>query len=204
MKLHRKIATKALTHYVLRDKLEEMVHKAISVTFEELGKKKSPFDPKVHLDFLIAHILYDVCFNETNDISDTQITTLVKLENDLINIVLNGIVILEDRIQGFQYVWETQRMKRLKKTVDKILKIFSAKYKEYTDTFDKEKIRNFTDTLILARQEVDNEQNETKNVTLKYLYYSNFERHFLRRNYYVQTLPTVCSFTHDGLSRRTI
>ena len=133
-KLHRKIATIALTHYMLGDKLEERVHKAISVTFEE----QRPFDPAEVLDFLIAYILYGVCFNGTNDSNYTEINTLVKLENDLIDIVFSGTGVLEDRIPGLQYVWETQRMKSLKKTVDKILKIFSAKYKEHVETFDNE------------------------------------------------------------------
>ena len=52
-------------HYMQGDALEERVHKAINIVFEEMKKEKEPFDPVVYVNFIVGNILMALCFGET-------------------------------------------------------------------------------------------------------------------------------------------
>ena len=42
--------------------LEERVHNAVSVMFEEMVKEKKPFDPRMYVNFIVGNILGGLCF----------------------------------------------------------------------------------------------------------------------------------------------
>ena len=52
-------------YYMLGEALEERVHKALSRTFEEMKKEEEPFDPESYFNFLLANILFGLCFGGT-------------------------------------------------------------------------------------------------------------------------------------------
>ena len=160
-KLHRRIATKALRHFLVREALEEKVHKAVRVSFEEMKKQQNPFDPTKYIDFMMGNILFGLCFGGTYNFNDPYIARLIQYKNDMIQCVFSGNGILENRIPILQYVYETHKMKWFKAAVDEILGIFRARPLEHSNTFDKENIRDFTDTLILARREAETDPDET-------------------------------------------
>ena len=47
---------------MMGDALEERVHDAVSVANEELKKQTGPFDPKLHINFIVGNILAGLCF----------------------------------------------------------------------------------------------------------------------------------------------
>lgn len=160
-KLHRKIASKALRYYMMGEALEERTHDAVSVAIEGLRKQKGPFDPKHHVNFIAGNILTGLCFAGKYKFDDPVLSKLEKLDDDL-KVLLDGIGILENIIPGLQYVWETQKMKEMKSISKELVHDFiGGKFREHQKSFDRSNIRDFTDTLILARQEAEEDPTET-------------------------------------------
>ena len=66
----RNSGTKALTynyfpnfrHYMQGEALEERIHDAVSVVFEEMKKEKTSFDPTMYINFIVGNILTGLCF----------------------------------------------------------------------------------------------------------------------------------------------
>lgn len=160
-KLHRKIASKALRHYMLGQALEERVHDAVEVVFEELIKQKEPFDPVDYINSIVGNILIGLCFGGKYKHNDPELSKLMRLD-DAMKKLFNGTGILEDLIPGLGYVWETEKMRQMKRISKEMVHDFiEKKFEEHKRTFNKDNIRDFTDTLILARQEAEEDPSET-------------------------------------------
>ena len=158
-KLHRKIASKALRQYMQGDALEERVHTAVKVIFDEMKQETKPFDPVNYINFIMGNILTGMCFGGSYKYNNRELNRMIEIDDEVFEL-FNGGGPLEDFIPALRYFWETKRMKKLKECFDEIIKILQSKYMEHVKTFDKNNIRDFADTLILARQEAENDPNE--------------------------------------------
>ena len=159
-KLHRRIATKALRHYLKGDALEGRLHSAINSTFDLMKRESKPFDPANYVNFIMGNILIGICFGGSYEYTDKELNKIIELDDEIFEI-FNGGGPAEDFIPGVKYVWETKLMKRLKEKMEELFTILRTKYAEHVDTFDSNNIRDFADTLILARQEAENDPSET-------------------------------------------
>lgn len=159
-KLHRRIAVKALRHYMQGDALEERLHTTINTIFDLMKQEKQPFDPEKYINFIMGNILTGICFGGSYEYMDKELNRILELEDELFEIFDSGGP-AEDFIPGLKYFWETKKMKQLKVGVEELLTFFRTKYAEHVKKFDKNNIRDFADTLILARLEAENDPNET-------------------------------------------
>ena len=60
---------------------------------------------------------------------------MLEMSDEANAIVGDGL--LDDLIPGFQYVWETQKMRQLKAITKELFDCLSTKLKEHKDSFDK-------------------------------------------------------------------
>ena len=160
-KMHRKIAGKALRHFMLGDAFEEKVHKAFNLVSEEFKNIKTSFNPEEHIDLMICNILISVLFGGEYELRDPEIRRHLDIENEAVDRIFSGMGILEDRIPGLKYIWETSNMKWLKSAAEEIKNMFMPMLREHEKTFDRNNVRDFADSLILARIEAEHDPDAT-------------------------------------------
>lgn len=154
-KFHRKIAGKALRQYLVGGHLETIVHEACEKVFKVMSAEQKAFDPAKCCDFLVFNILCAICFGKTYEIDDDEFLLIMKLDNDLLEKFGTGVI--EDIIPYLRDVCPTRRYRDIMKDAKQFISIMEKKYKEHLYTFDKDNIRDFTDSLILARKEAEEE-----------------------------------------------
>ncbi|KAL5005225.1 hypothetical protein ScPMuIL_018681 [Solemya velum] len=161
-RLHRKISSNAFRHYMTGEHLELRIHNAVDVVSNLLIKEKEAVDPKKYVDFLIFNIMCGFCYGKSYDIDDPEFLWLMKENDDLNTAFGNGV--LEDIVPLLHY-FPTQRFRKIKKDVDVLTrKMGYEKFKEHENTFDPDNIRDFTDCLIKARKEAEEEEEEGQEV----------------------------------------
>ncbi|XP_053404456.1 steroid 17-alpha-hydroxylase/17,20 lyase-like [Mercenaria mercenaria] len=156
-KLHRKIASKALRYYLQGDALEHRIHDAVEMAFVEIDKVSGQFDPADYINFIVVNILTGLCFGGKYDFKDKEVSYILESE-DTFNEKLGGGT-WEDIFPPLRYVYKTALFKEVEAFTDQVLERFiKKKFKEAESTFNKENIRHFTDNLILARTEAEEEE----------------------------------------------
>ena len=159
-KLHRQISSKALRQYMKGNALEERIHNVLSVVFNEMEMETGPFEPDKYIKLIIGNILVGVCFGGTYQYDTHAITKLLNLTDRMYDIIGGGGP-LEDMVPGLKYIWETSKMQFMRKGMNEIISsFFAVEYRDHVKTFDENNIRDFTDMLILARQEAENDPDE--------------------------------------------
>ncbi|XP_060564491.1 steroid 17-alpha-hydroxylase/17,20 lyase-like [Ruditapes philippinarum] len=155
-KLHRKIASKALRQYLQGDALEHRIFDAVETAFVEIDKISGQFDPEQYINFIVTNILTSLCFGGKYDFKDKEVSYILKAEDEINDKFATGI--LEDFVPGLKYVYKTQAFKEMEVFTNEVIEGFiRRKYKEAESTFNKDNMRHFSDNLILARMEAEQE-----------------------------------------------
>ena len=102
-----------------------------------------------------------VLFGGDHELRDPEVRRHLDIENEAVERIFNGMGILEDRIPGLKYIWETSNMKWLKSAAEEVKTMFMPRLREHEETFDKDNIRDFADSLILARKEAESDPDAT-------------------------------------------
>ena len=118
------------------------------------------FDTPSYINFIMGNILTGICFGGSYEYTDKELYRMLEVDDELFELFNCGEP-AEDFIPGLKYIWETKQMKKLKEGVEELFNILRSKYTEHVNKFDKNNIRDFADTLILARLEAENDPNET-------------------------------------------
>ncbi|XP_056018611.1 steroid 17-alpha-hydroxylase/17,20 lyase-like [Ostrea edulis] len=155
---HRKIAGKAIRHYLQGDLLENMIQNNMNKFLDKMAEEKDPFIIRNHLDLMIFHQLYTICFGEKPAINDPEVKTLLELNEALFTDF--GAGVLEDVVPYLKDVYTTAKWKKLSSNTDQLLDIIRAKFKQHVDTFEPGINRDFIDSLLIARQEAEKEGDE--------------------------------------------
>ncbi|XP_061194481.1 steroid 17-alpha-hydroxylase/17,20 lyase-like [Saccostrea echinata] len=158
-KFHRKIAGKALRHYLQGDLLENMIQDNMEEFLNKMAQEKEPFIFKTYADLMVFHQLYTICFGEKRPIDDQEVKDFLKLENDFIEFFGTGL--LEDIVPYLKDIYPTAKWKKLIRMTDEILHVLRTKFKQHVDTFKPDFNRDFIDSLLMARQEAENEGDES-------------------------------------------
>ncbi|XP_060558642.1 steroid 17-alpha-hydroxylase/17,20 lyase-like [Ruditapes philippinarum] len=156
-KLQRKIASKALRTYMQGNALQDRVHEAVSTAIIELDKVRGEFDPEPYINFLVGNILTGLCFGGKYNFDDEEVKYILVKKDHLAEKL--GIGTWEDYIPGLKYVYKTDAFKFVENFVEEVHDVYiTNKLKEAEKTFDKDNLRHFADTLILARMEAEAEE----------------------------------------------
>ena len=154
-KLHKKLSTTALRHFLLGNALEERIHLAINLLSDELNSAGTPVNPKRYIDLMMGNILIGVCFGGAHKLMDPEVQRLVDIDDEAGYHLFDGWSLLQDRIPGLHSVWETSNMKWVKSIMKELKDLFMLKIREHQNTIDMDHVRDFTDSLIIARAEAE-------------------------------------------------
>ncbi|XP_056004408.1 steroid 17-alpha-hydroxylase/17,20 lyase-like isoform X2 [Ostrea edulis] len=157
-KFHRRIAGKAIRHYLQGDLLENMIQNSMEEFLVKMAQEKEPFSVKNYVDRMVFHQLYTICFGEKRPIDDPEIEELLKLDDDIIEDF--GVGVLEDIFPYLKDIYPTAKWKRMTDKMNRIMDILRTKFKQHVDTIEPGVNRDFTDSLLIARQEAENERDE--------------------------------------------
>ncbi|XP_076079554.1 steroid 17-alpha-hydroxylase/17,20 lyase-like isoform X1 [Mytilus galloprovincialis] len=157
-KLHRKIAGKALRQYLAGNHLEKVLHDSMNKCLPLMAKEKGAFNPENYIDLMVFNILNAVCFGESVELDDPEFVNFMKMDKDATEMVGKGFV--EDMFPIMYKIWTTNKYRTVIKMFDEIISLVKRKFQEHDKTFNSDNIRDFTDSLILARKEAEQEENE--------------------------------------------
>ncbi|KAK3581603.1 hypothetical protein CHS0354_017462 [Potamilus streckersoni] len=157
-RLHRKIASKALRQYMQGEDLEKRVHIALEKGIDTLKTEKEPFDPALHITSIVFNIICALCFGESYEFEDPEFRTIIDVE-DSINEKLQSGLFLEDFIPLLRY-FPTKNFQQFSVLVNELKAFMKKKFDEHKYSFDEGNIRDFTDHLIQARKEAEEEGKE--------------------------------------------
>ncbi|KAL5004704.1 hypothetical protein ScPMuIL_018160 [Solemya velum] len=211
-RLHRKISSNALRHYMMGEHLELRIHNAVDIVSNVLTKEKEAVDPKKYVDFLVFNIICGFCYGKSYDIDDPEFLWIMN-EMDTINKTF-GDGMLEDIVPLLQY-FPTQSFRKLEKDLDALkMKAGYEKFREHENTFDPDNIRDFTDCLIKARKEAEEEEGgqevvsnltETHLVqTLMDIFFAGFDTTRFTTNWvmlHMAAFPEIQAKVHEEIDR---
>ncbi|XP_033763832.1 steroid 17-alpha-hydroxylase/17,20 lyase-like [Pecten maximus] len=156
-KLHRKIAGSALRTYLKGSRVDDSIHGSLAQVIELFEiKKDEPFVPHTYIDLAVMNVICGLCFQKVYKFDDPKFKRIVDLENDLIDNFGSGF--LEDLIPVLAKIWPSSRYKKALAMADDLFQILLDELLDHQKSFDKDNIRDFTDALILARMEAENEE----------------------------------------------
>ncbi|KAL4220212.1 cytochrome P450 2 subfamily U member 1 [Mactra antiquata] len=148
-----------MRHYMQGDALENRINDATSTAFEVIDKINGEFDPEEHVNFLIGNILTGLCFGGKYSFDDKDLQYILKKDDEFIEVF--GIGTAEDYIPGLKYVYKTNQFKKVEGFSAEIIDDFmTTKYLAEKKTFNKDNVRHFCDTLLLAREEAIEEEGQ--------------------------------------------
>ncbi|NXI59436.1 CP1A4 protein, partial [Chloroceryle aenea] len=160
-KARRKLAQNALKTFSIAPSptssstclLEEHVSKEadyLVTKFLQLMDEKKSFDPYRYLVVSVANVICAMCFGKRYDHNDQELLDVVNLSNEFGDVAASGNP--ADFIPVLQYL--PSRTMQLFKDVNRRFTFFVQKIvKEHYTSFDKEQIRDITDSLIEHCQE---------------------------------------------------
>ncbi|XP_052704584.1 steroid 17-alpha-hydroxylase/17,20 lyase-like [Crassostrea angulata] len=157
-KFHRKIAGKALRHYLQGDLLENMIQENMNKFLNKMAEEKEPFMFKEYVDLMVFHQLYTICFGEKRPTDDPEVKKLLKIDNDLIDKLGTGV--FEDIIPYFKDIYPTKKWQMFLSMVDEMLTVLRRKFREHVETFQPGVNRDFIDSMLIAKQEAKDEGDE--------------------------------------------
>ncbi|KAL3846938.1 hypothetical protein ACJMK2_017879 [Sinanodonta woodiana] len=158
LRLHRKIASKALRQYMQGKDLENRVHIALQKGIDLLKTEKEPFDPALHVTSMVFSLLFALCFAESHDFQDPEFRRIIHIE-DCLNEIFQSGLILEDYIPLLRY-FPTKNFKQFNALVKEHKAFLKKKFDEHKDSFDEGNIGDLTDYLIQVRKEAEQEDKE--------------------------------------------
>ncbi|KAK3085605.1 hypothetical protein FSP39_006017 [Pinctada imbricata] len=157
-KFQKKVAGKALRYYMQGTHLETMISDVCDCVFDRMSKEKEPFVVTDYVDKLVIHMLFNMCFGRKCDLDSKDVNKLLQIDQDIIEKFGSGFI--EDIVPGMTYVYKTKRWKDLERLIEEVTTFLRKELKEHKETFNSSNIRDFTDSLILAREEAENEERE--------------------------------------------
>ncbi|XP_041377607.1 cytochrome P450 1A5-like [Gigantopelta aegis] len=156
-RLHRKLATKALRHFISGNQLEQRVTDSLAKVIPLLKNAKDPINPHEYNTLVGVNILCGVCFGETYDVDDAMFKNMIHLFDEFLNSFGNGL--LEDIIPPLR-LCPTGKMKQLTKVMDEFFGLMDTFIDEHRKTFSPDHCRDFTDSILLAQNEAIEEGDE--------------------------------------------
>ncbi|XP_078311733.1 steroid 17-alpha-hydroxylase/17,20 lyase-like [Crassostrea virginica] len=161
-KVHRKIAVKALRHYLHGSLLEDMIQENMSKFMDKMVKETEPFTPKQYLSLIVFHQLYTICFGERRPADDPEVKDFLKTYEDFV--VDFGAGSVEDILPFLAHVYQTAKFKHLVKGKEKLFSFISKKYEKHKESFNPSINRDFIDSLLIAKHEAERESKEDENL----------------------------------------
>ncbi|XP_048758699.1 steroid 17-alpha-hydroxylase/17,20 lyase-like [Ostrea edulis] len=157
-KCHRRVAGKALRYYLQGDLLEQMIQDNMNKFLDEMAREKDSFAFKDYVDLMVFHQLYTICFGEKRPVDDEEVKAILQLDTELNDYLAKGF--LEDIIPYMERIYPTRQWQMFVNKMKQFFNFIREKFIQHKDTFDTGVRRDFIDSMLIARQEAENEGDE--------------------------------------------
>lgn len=154
-KLHRKIATKALNHYMRGQHLEKVVHEVVAMVADKMCEEKGAFDPHPYNSLLVFHLIYTLCFGKVKAFDDPKLQRLIDLFDFFTKELGNGF--WEDVIPPLR-LFPTRKFQRFQESLREFLDGIYAEVDEHRARFSPDNVRDMVDSILLAQVEAQKEE----------------------------------------------
>ncbi|KAK3099851.1 hypothetical protein FSP39_010743 [Pinctada imbricata] len=167
-KFQKKVAGRALRYYMQGMQLENMINDVCGQIFERISKETEPVQINKILDKMVIHMLYSMCFGRKCNLEDKDVDRILQMNLELLDKFSSGF--LEDIIPGMTSVYKTERWKEFEKITQDLISFLEGELKQHKDTFDSSNIRDYTDSILMAREEAETEEREEDAAMLSDVY----------------------------------
>lgn len=154
-KLHRKIATQALRHYMRGQHLEKVVHEAVAMVMDKMAAEPEAFDPHPYMSILMFHIIDTICFGRKKEFGDSSLKRLAEIFDTLTEEAGNGF--LEDILPLLRH-FPTKKFQKFSDDIQELLGYIYVQIEEHRKTFSKDNVRDIVDSVLLAQMEAEQEE----------------------------------------------
>ncbi|KAK3099712.1 hypothetical protein FSP39_008420 [Pinctada imbricata] len=155
-KFQKKVAGKALRYYMLGSRLEDMVNDVCGKIFERMSQEKEPFYVNEYTGKIVIHVLFNMCFGQKCDLDSKDVARILKLDEEIVERFNSGFI--EDLIPGITYVYKTMKWRELEDLADELLTFIRKEVQKHKDTFEESNIRDYTDSILMARAEAETQE----------------------------------------------
>lgn len=154
-KLHRKIATQALRHYMRGRNLEKVVHEVVPVAMDKMAAEPGAFDPHCYMSMLMFHITDTICFGKVKKFDDPTLIRFSEIFDALLVESANGF--LEDVLPMLRY-FPTRKFQKFQAEVRELLDYIYVQIAEHREAFSPDNIQDIVDSVLLAQMEAEKEE----------------------------------------------
>ncbi|XP_046556086.1 cytochrome P450 2C42-like, partial [Haliotis rubra] len=154
-KLHRKLATKALRHYMTGNHLDEGIARSLTKGIAKIKEMKGPFNPHDVVSLIVFNIINNICFNFTCEIRDNYFKDMLHILNTFLDDFGNGF--LEDIIPPLR-LFPTKKVTTIMKEIHKFFGLLAEEIDKHRQTIRKDDIRDFCDALLVTQEEAYQEE----------------------------------------------
>ncbi|XP_013782295.1 steroid 17-alpha-hydroxylase/17,20 lyase-like isoform X1 [Limulus polyphemus] len=162
----RKLVHSAIRKYVMSEKLANLVPELVDEAVDRMLEEKMPFDPLEHARLIVSNILAGIAFGKKFHASDPDFIVIKNAPEVIYWELRNGLP--SDFFPALRLFF-LHREWKVKKAYREFLDVIQKQYTEHCKTYEDGKIRNFTDAVICAREEAEQEEKDC----LKYLSIGN-------------------------------
>ncbi|KAK3099270.1 hypothetical protein FSP39_001939 [Pinctada imbricata] len=167
-KFQKKVAGKALRYYMQGTNLEDMINDVCEKVFERMSKETEPFHVNEYINKLVIHMLFNMCFGRKCNLDSKEVARILKMNVDALEKFGSGLI--EDIFPAITYVYKTASWRELEVISDEFLSFVRKELREHKDTFDSNNIRDYTDSILLARLEAETGEREDDVAMLSDIY----------------------------------
>ncbi|XP_046341700.2 cytochrome P450 1A5-like isoform X1 [Haliotis rufescens] len=158
-KIHRKIASKALRQYLMGDHLSWIVSKSLNIMTKQMRKERKAFNPFYCISLGVSNMMTGMLFDKISQTEDSE-NYKTYVDNFDTICFYGGGSFFEDLIP-LLHLCPLPRLYRAQGYATDMADAIRTEIAAHRDTFDKNKMRDFTDALILAQKEVEVEDDPT-------------------------------------------
>ncbi|KAL8566458.1 hypothetical protein ACOMHN_015094 [Nucella lapillus] len=154
-KLHRKIALKAIRHYMTGSHLDKVVHEVMVKVGDKMAAERGSFDPHTYTATLLFHLINSICFGESRALDDPEIQNLVFTFDKMNKKMGNGFY--EDIIPLLKY-WPTKPFREATALNCQLREYIEKNIQKHREKFSPENVSDVTDSILLAQREATREE----------------------------------------------
>ncbi|XP_046575290.1 cytochrome P450 1A5-like [Haliotis rubra] len=155
--LHRKLALRALKHYMKGERFQDTITEVMEAVTIEMGTETGSFDIYSYINLAIFNIISKICFNEKFSSDNEEFLKICKALDIFSQETGNGFA--EDVFPPLR-LYPTAKFRKFMKLNDGILKFMYKRINAHRETFIADAQRDFTDAMLIAQKEAEEEEDQ--------------------------------------------
>ncbi|XP_046554029.1 cytochrome P450 1A5-like [Haliotis rubra] len=155
--LHRKLALRALKHYMKGERFQDTITEVMEAVTVEMGTETGSFDIYSYINLAIFNIISKICFNEKFSSDNEEFLNVCKALDIFSQETGNGFA--EDVFPPLR-LYPTAKFRKFMKLNDEMLDFMYKRINAHRETFIADAQRDFTDAMLIAQKEAEVEEDQ--------------------------------------------